>query len=81
MDQPIISHERIRRMAQEAFERGDPRESCAMKDRAPARQTWLLEFDRLTAAQASPACHVAPHRLARLDPSQGSSTSPHKQGA
>jgi hypothetical protein len=81
MDQPIISHDHIRAMARAAFERGDARESCAMKDRAPARQTWLLEFDRLAAAQASPASHIAPHRRGRVDLAHSGATHPQTQGA
>ena len=69
-DDPIISKDRIRKMAKEAFERGDDRDSCTMKEWAPARFTWLEEFDRLAAAQASPESHIAPHRRARIEARQ-----------
>lgn len=81
MDEPIISRDHIRAMARKAFERGDSRDSCAMKDRAPARQTWLIEFDRLAAEQASPACHIAPHRRARIDLAHVPEAQPQAQGA
>jgi len=67
MDEPIISKDRIRMKARQAFERGESRDSCTMKDRAPARHTWLEEYDRLAAAQASPESHIAPHRRARIE--------------
>ena len=69
-DDPIISKDRIRKMAKEAFERGEDRDSCTMKERAPARHTWLEEYDRLAAAQASPDSHSAPHRRARIEQRQ-----------
>lgn len=70
MDAAIISKEHIRQLARNAFARGESRDSCAMKDRAPARHTWLEEYDRLAAAQASPESHIAPHRRARIEARQ-----------
>lgn len=81
VDQPIISHDRIRAMAREAFERGESRDSCAMKDRAPARQTWLLEFDRLALAAASPDSHIAPHRRAHIERTHAAAPHHQSQGA
>lgn len=49
MDYPIISHARIRLMAQQAHARGDARDSCVMPPDSPARHTWLLEWDRCEA--------------------------------
>lgn len=59
----IIGQDTIRRMAREAFERGDPRDSHGFNWHAPALNTWLEEYDR----QAK----LAPAGQRRVDVRQG----------
>jgi len=47
MTTPIINHDMIRTKARNAFYRGDNRDACALPPSSAARQTWMLEFDRL----------------------------------
>lgn len=72
MAESLVTRDRIRAMASEAFHAGRHRDSHGFNWHADALPTWLEEFDRLTAqANASPQSHSAPAGRQGFDVRQG----------
>lgn len=61
MTDPIVSIERVQRMAREAFERGESVDSCALHPFSSAYKTWREEYARL---EAQAACDKAARETA-----------------
>lgn len=72
MTDQIVTIAHIEAMAEEAFDRDEPRTAHNMNWHAPALATWLAAYDRRAAAkQASHQSHTAPTGRARIDLRQG----------